>query len=123
MSENEHLPPIVPPPAATFRHRLHNGSTHAVHLNNHTTMATTSRSPPASPKKYVTKTANTTTTMKKSIKGGPVMQNGSQTHFNRTDSGDRNRKVNSEHKFFSFRKSNISLWILGSEILVVTTTI
>ena len=86
-SENDHLPPIVPPPGANFRHHLHNGSTHAVHFNN------TAKSPPASPKKYVTKTANTTTTIKKAVKGGPIMQNGPPTHMTRTGSSESNRKV------------------------------
>lgn len=87
VSENDHLPPIVPPPGANFRHHIHNGSPHAVHFNN------TAKSPPASPKKYVTKTANTTTTIKKAAKGGPVMQNGSPLQMTRTASSESNRKV------------------------------
>ena len=66
-AEYEHLPPILPPSNAVFRHYQPNGpsSTHGFHLN-HNKSASTSR-------KYITKTMNTTTTVKKPLNGGPAL--------------------------------------------------
>lgn len=86
--ESDHLPPIVPPPANVFRHRLTNGSNsnNGFHLNNH-------KSPPTSARKHISKTMNTTTTIKKSVNGGPVTINGSSPQSSRTTSSESHRKV------------------------------
>jgi hypothetical protein len=86
--ESEHLPPIIPPPANAFRHHLPNGSTstHGFQLNNH-------KSSPTSDRKYIPKTMNTMTTMKKSVTGGPVISNGIPHKSTRTPSSESSRRV------------------------------
>jgi len=91
-SENDHLPPIVhPPAAAVLQHHLTNGSTitNGFHLKNN-------QSPPTSARKHITKTMNTPTTIKKSVNGGPVIVNGSLSQSSRTTSSESQRKVKFE---------------------------
>jgi hypothetical protein len=87
MTESEHLPPIVSPPVNAFRHQSTNGSTYGFQSNS-------KKSPPTSAKKYITKTMNTSTTIKKAVKGGPVILNGSTlSESSRTTTSESHRKV------------------------------
>jgi hypothetical protein len=86
ITETEHLPPLTRPPATKLRHHLTNGNTHGFHFNNN-------QSPSTSAKKFITKTMSTTTTVKKAVKGGPVLANGTLSQSSRTTTSESHRKV------------------------------
>ncbi|CAF4369204.1 unnamed protein product [Rotaria socialis] len=85
--ESEHLPPIVPPPARVFRHNSNND------LNSIRRSLLSSKPSSTVPKKYITKTMSTTTTMKKTINGGPVNLNGKSSQITRTASSESNQRI------------------------------
>lgn len=95
-TDSDHLPPIVHPPTNTFRHHIPNNSTHGFQLIERkpspSPPSPTSSVSPSPQKKTLGKTTSVPTTIKKSVTGGLVQNNGT-TPSSRVATSESNRKV------------------------------
>jgi len=94
ITDNDHLPPIVHPPANTFRHHIPNNSTHGFQLieRKPSPPSPGSSLSPVPQRKTFAKTTSVPTTIKKSVTGGFAQNNGTASS-SRTATSESNRKV------------------------------